>query len=76
MERLSNLFFELSHEDRLVILHTLREKPLKLTMIASKMKISSQEAYRHIQRLVDSGLVAKTTEGNYKKQHTVNKSPN
>jgi len=66
MERLSNLFFELSHEDRLVILHTLREKPLKLTMIASKMNISSQEAYRHIQRLVDSGLVAKTPEGDYK----------
>ena len=65
MERLSNLFFELSHEDRLTILNMLSDNPLKLTQIASKMGSSSQEAYRHISRLVDSGLVSKNSDGDY-----------
>ena len=66
MERLSNLFFELSHEDRLEILSMLMDNPTKLTHIASKMDNSSQEAYRHLSRLVDSGLVTKIPEGDYK----------
>jgi predicted transcriptional regulator len=66
MERLSNLFFELSHEDRLEILSMLMDSPIKLTKIAYEMDISSQEVYRHLSRLVDSGLVSKTPEGDYK----------
>lgn len=66
MERLSNLFFELSHENRLEILGMLMSSPLKLTHIASKMDNSSQEAHRHLSRLVEAGLVTKTPEGDYK----------
>jgi len=66
MERLSNLFFELSHEDRLEILSMLMDSSIKLTKISSEMDISSQEVYRHLSRLVDSGLVSKTPEGDYK----------
>ena len=65
MERLSNLFFELSHEDRLEILNMLIDKPLKLTQIASNMGNSSQESYRHLSRLVDAWLVTKNPDGNY-----------
>ena len=65
MERLSNLFFELSHEDRLEILSTLQTSPSKLTQLATKMGASSQEVYRHLSRLLDAGLVRKTVEGDY-----------
>jgi predicted transcriptional regulator len=51
MERLSDLFFELSHENRLEILGMLMSGPTKLTHIASKMDNSSQEAHRHLSRL-------------------------
>ena len=66
MERLSNLFFELSHENRLEILGMLMSGPIKLTHIASKMDNSSQEAHRHLSRLLLAGLVMKTPEGDYK----------
>ena len=65
MEKLSDLFFELSHEDRLGILYLLRENPWKLTQIASELECSSQEAYRHLSRLVDAGLSAKNPDGDY-----------
>ena len=65
MERLSNLFFELSHENRLDILTILQTSPRKLTQLATKMGDSSQEVYRHLSRLLDTGLVAKTVEGDY-----------
>jgi predicted transcriptional regulator len=65
MERLSNLFFELSHEDRLMILSSLSKQPMKLTHIAAKLDDSSQEVYRHLSRLVDAGLVAKSPDGDY-----------
>jgi len=66
MERLSDLFFELSHENRLEILGMLMTGPTKLTHIAVKMDNSSQEAHRHLSRLLDAGLVTKTPEGDYK----------
>lgn len=65
MNNLSDLFFELSHEDRLGILSTLLESPEMLTKLAEKMDCSSQEAYRHLSRLIESDLVTKTTEGGY-----------
>jgi len=65
MNNVSDLFFELSHEDRLGILSTLLESPLMLTKIAEKIDCSSQEAYRHLSRLIESDLVSKTTDGDY-----------
>ena len=65
MEKLSNLFFELSHEDRLGILCLLMETPWKLTQIALKLNCSTQEAYRHLSRLVDAGLSVKNSSGDY-----------
>lgn len=65
MEKLSGLFFELSHEDRLGILYLLSENPWKLTQLASKLDCSSQEAYRHLSRLVDAGLSTKNSDGDY-----------
>ena len=65
MERLSNLFFELSHEDRIEILTTLETSPRKLTQLATEIGDSSQEVYRHLSRLLDAGLVRKTVKGDY-----------
>lgn len=65
MERLSDLFFELSHEDRLTILMNLQSSPFKLTKLSREIGASSQEVYRHLSRLLDAGLVSKTVDGEY-----------
>jgi predicted transcriptional regulator len=65
MEKLSDLFFELSHEDRIGILYILMENPMKLTQIANRLDGSSQDAYRHLSRLLEAGLVAKNRDGDY-----------
>jgi len=66
MERLHDLYFELSNEDRLSILNLLKEKPEKLTRISTKIQITNQQCIRHLNRLVESGLVTKTIENLYR----------
>lgn len=65
MERLCDLFFEMSHEDRLRILLMLQLDAMKLTNISKKIGGSPQETYRQVSRLQESGLVTKTPEGDY-----------
>lgn len=65
MNNLSELFFELSHVDRLGILSTLLESPSKLTTLGDKLGCSSQEVYRHLSRLIKAGLVLKKPGGDY-----------
>ena len=59
------LFAELASENRLGILHALKEKPLKFTALASKIKATSPEASRQIHRLTSAELIFKDVEGNY-----------
>jgi predicted transcriptional regulator len=63
MERLCNLFFELSNEDRLNILLKLMEKPMKLTHLAKALEITAQECSRQLSRLMDIDLVTKDPDG-------------
>jgi predicted transcriptional regulator len=63
LERLCDLWFELSNEDRLGILNLLAGKAEKLTGISRELGISTQQCNRHLSRLVEAGLVVKDAEG-------------
>lgn len=65
MERLCDLLFELSNEDRLKILDELRKENLKLSHISQRLNFTAQETSRNIARLVDAKLVTRTTDGSY-----------
>jgi predicted transcriptional regulator len=65
MERLCDLFFELSNEDRLSIILKLMEEPLKLTHIAKELDLTVQESSRQLSRLMDIDLVTKDPDGSY-----------
>ncbi|UCE10474.1 MAG: ArsR family transcriptional regulator [Candidatus Thorarchaeota archaeon] len=65
MERLSELLFELSNEDRLRILTELEESPAKLTHISQKLDLTVQETSRHLARMTKAGLIGKTSKGQY-----------
>lgn len=66
MERLCDLLFEFSNEDRLNILYLVREDQLKLSHIANKLNSTVQETSRNVSRLNDIGLVIRDSEGLYK----------
>ena len=65
MERLCDLYFELSNDDRLEILHRLRDNPMTVTRLARELEITTQECSRHTARLSEALLIAKDTEGAY-----------
>lgn len=65
MERLCDLLFELSNEDRLRILGELRKDNLKLSHISQRLDYTAQETSRNIARLVEAKLVTRTTDGSY-----------
>jgi len=66
LERLYDLHFELSNEDRLSILQLLKEKPEKLTGISKEVQITNQQCIRHLNRLIEARMVTKTMEGLYR----------
>jgi predicted transcriptional regulator len=63
LERLCDLLFEVSNEDRVQILRVLHEKPMRATILSKKLDLSIQVASRHIARLCDVGLARKDVEG-------------
>lgn len=63
MERLCDLYFELSNEDRVRILHVLRENPLNITNLAKELDVTTQEVSRHVSRLTEAGLTERNSEG-------------
>jgi predicted transcriptional regulator len=65
VEELYNLFFELSNEDRLNILYELREEPLRMSYLSSKLDFTVQETSRNLSRLSDLGLIRKDNSGLY-----------
>ncbi len=66
MEKSSNLFFELSHEDRLRIFNMIQKNPAKLTHLSEKLKLQVQETSRHLTRLSDAKLISKDADGFYR----------
>jgi predicted transcriptional regulator len=65
MERLGDLYFELSNEDRLEILHRLRSNHMNVTRLARELEITTQECSRHMSRLSEALLVARDPDGAY-----------
>jgi len=57
------IFEDLSNPIRLEILSSLRSEPLKTTQIAKKLKTSIQALQRHVNRLVESKLIEKNSDG-------------
>jgi predicted transcriptional regulator len=65
LERLCDLLFEVSNEDRLRILLQLKEGAMRVTDISRELSLSIQESSRHVSRLGDVGLARKDVEGFY-----------
>lgn len=64
-DSIEQLFFELSSESRLDILHELREKSLKMKEVARRLDVTATEAFRQLQRLCEARLVQRQPEGSY-----------
>ena len=65
MERLCNLLFELSNEERLTILTHLKQEPMKLTRLSQILKYRPQEASRNVSRLSEARLIRRDSDGTY-----------
>ena len=65
MEGLCDLFFEFSNEDRLRILYKLRESPSTVTSLSRDLNLTTQETSRHLSRLGEIGLTAKSPDGDH-----------
>lgn len=63
MENLCDLLFEISNEDRLRILHRLNDEKLSVTKLSREIDLTTQEASRHISRLISIRLVEKGANG-------------
>jgi len=59
------LMFELSHPERLHILHLLERKPMRLSQISKKLKITTAEVSRHLDRLSKARLIDRDSESSY-----------
>jgi predicted transcriptional regulator len=59
------LMFELSHPERLHILHLLEKKPMRLSQISKKLKITTAEVSRHLDRLSKSKLIDRDSESSF-----------
>jgi predicted transcriptional regulator len=65
LERLCDIFFEFSNEDRLKIMQKLREESTNVTLLAQELGITTQECSRHVARLSEARLTSKNPEGTY-----------
>lgn len=64
-EGVERLFFELSSESRLGILHELQKEDLRMMEIARRLDLTGTEAFRQMQRMSDAMLVQRQPEGSY-----------
>lgn len=65
MEKLCNLLFELSNEDRLLILLQLKKKSSKIAHVSRKLNFTVQETSRNISRLKEAKLVRRMGDGSF-----------
>ena len=65
MEDLCSLMFELSNEDRLSILHRIKQKAMNISNLSKELSLTTQESSRHASRLSHVGLVRKDSNGLY-----------
>jgi predicted transcriptional regulator len=62
----TSLMFELSHSERLKMLHILRENPMRLSELSKKMDVTTAEVSRHMERLVKARFIEKNSDNYYK----------
>ena len=65
LEALCNLLFELSNEDRLLILLKLESGPMNLSSIAKKLNFTAQGTSRNIARLTQLSIIERNSDGDY-----------
>lgn len=65
MENIGSLFFELSNDERMMILNNLSKETLKLSHLVKKQNMTPTEASRHLQRLTDIDLISKDSDNFY-----------
>ncbi len=65
MEKLCNFLFELSNEDRLLILLQLKQKSQKIAHISKKLNFTVQETSRNVSRLAEANLVERRGNGSF-----------
>jgi len=65
LERVSELYFELSNPDRLRIMQVLKDAPMKLTDISGSIDVTHQQCLRHLKRLTEVLLVERNHDGLY-----------
>jgi predicted transcriptional regulator len=53
------MMFELSHPERIRILNTLKEKPMRMSHLSKKLKLTTAEVSRHLERLRKVELIEK-----------------
>jgi predicted transcriptional regulator len=66
MENIGSLFFELSNDERMMILINLDKESMRLSQLVKKQEMTPTEASRHLQRLTDIDLIAKDADNLYK----------
>ena len=59
------LMFELSHPERINILHLLKEKPRRLSQLSKELDVNTAEVSRHLDRLGKAGLIDRDSSNNY-----------
>lgn len=64
-EVVSANFLELASEQRLKILSNLSIKPMRVSVLAKKINVTSQEIHRNLERLSNSGFVKKGVDEHF-----------
>lgn len=64
-EIVSSNFLELASEQRLRILSALNSKPYRVSKLAKKLDVTSQEIHRNLERLSNTGFVIKKSDEHY-----------
>jgi predicted transcriptional regulator len=65
LEHLSDLYFELSNEDRLRILESLQVSPNTVTGLSRELGLTNQECSRHLSRLALAKLTRRSPRGDH-----------
>ncbi len=60
-----DLLFEMSNENRYMILLILREQSRRITDLTRQMNLTTTEVRRHVSRLTEAGLIQRDLEGYY-----------
>jgi predicted transcriptional regulator len=60
-----SLFFELAGNLRLSMLSKFRERPYRLSHLATELNATMQETHRNITRLIEAGMVLKDSDGQH-----------